>query len=316
MPTRKLQQGPGRGALTEPSTSIICSSLQFWLAPVLCRGGYITFTICTPKEMRSSPQSSSTEPNPAGTQRHPPYSLQAEHQRLPTTSSNAGALCNHHTVASMQSCPHRVTLPPTSPLLSTNTISNRCTLVHGTGAEGFFPPAKAWGPHVPPPHRGLSSPKPPRCGVRGGIPISKGAKLGLEGARQPRVQETLLQEAELLCWKERSEISKREERKRQMRVQKAPCRTGPSAITAFCFHLISAFSGCWKYPALEPSSAKKKRQRAKQCETLTVVEFTPSREQLSLWQILRGHSVLLLSQPRGGASAQCSVNPNFCNRLF
>lgn len=260
MPTRKLQQGPGRGALTEPSTSIICSSLQFWLAPVLCRGGYITFTICTPKEMRSSPQSSSTEPNPAGTQRHPPYSLQAEHQRLPTTSSNAGALCNHHTVASMQSCPHRVTLPPTSPLLSTNTISNRCTLVHGTGAEGFFPPAKAWGPHVPPPHRGPSSPKPPRCGVRGGIPISKGAKLGLEGARQPRVQETLLQEAELLCWKERSEISKQRGEKATNACAESPLQN--RTLSNHCLLFPFDFSFFWLLEIPSPGTKQRKKKKA------------------------------------------------------
>lgn len=182
-----------------------------------------------------------------------------EHQRLPTTSSNAGALCNHHTVASMQSCPHRVTLPPTSPLLSTNTISNRCTLVHGTGAEGFFPPAKAWGPHVPPPHRGLSSPKPPRCGVRGGIPISKGAKLGLEGARQPRVQETLLQEAELLCWKERSEISKQRGEKATNACAESPLQN--RTLSNHCLLFPFDFSFFWLLEIPSPGTKQRKKKK-------------------------------------------------------
>lgn len=148
----------------------------------------------------------------------------------------------------------------TSPLLSTNTISNRCTLVHGTGAEGFFPPAKAWGPHVPPPHRGPSSPKPPRCGVRGGIPISKGAKLGLEGARQPRVQETLLQEAELLCWKERSEISKQRGEKATRRESPLQNRT----LSNHCLLFPFDFSFFWLLEIPSPGTKQRKKKGSEQ----------------------------------------------------
>lgn len=59
---------------------------------------------------------------------------------------------------------------------------------------------------MPPPHREPSYPKPPRRGGEGRHSHKQRSKTGIE--RSFEVQETLLQEVELLCWKEQIEISK------------------------------------------------------------------------------------------------------------